>query len=461
MIRPAPRHRPALATLVFALASLLPRAATAQEPAPQAATEGTAFVGVRVLDTRKRTVAEDQVVLVSGGRIQAVGARAGFEIPHGWRTVAGEGHTLIAGLAEMHGHLPNAGWPAGMSEDVLFLYLANGVTFVRGMLGEPAQLELRGRLERGEVLGPRLAVGSPPLSGGGLDAGRAAELVRQYQSAGYDHLKVHEGLRPEAYDAIAKTAREVGITWGGHVADLVGLEHALDAGQVTIDHLDNVVESLTAQLVLGAVDLNTVVTEASEERLALVARWMLRNDASVVPTMALWRTFMGGIAGAELVPAYDELKYIPPQIVQQWVAQVRGGDAEQRAAGERVLGWRNRALGALSDAGVRILLGTDSPQLFSVPGFSLHREIAAMQVAGLGPWDILHAGTTAVADFYRWKDHGAVAPGFRADLVLVEGAPEQDLGALREIAGVMIGGRWIPKKAIDERLAAIAARFGD
>ena len=103
--------------------------------------------------------------------------------------------------------------------DILFLYVANGITTIRGMLGAPNQLELRRQTASAELLGPTIFVGAPSLNGTSAPNPEAgARLVREHKAAGYDFLKLHPGLSLATYDAIVATSREVGITWGGHVS---------------------------------------------------------------------------------------------------------------------------------------------------------------------------------------------------------------------------------------------------
>jgi imidazolonepropionase-like amidohydrolase len=115
-------------------------------------------------------------------------------------------------------------------------------------------------------------------------------------------------------------------------------------------------------------------------------------------------------------------------------------------------------LGALNDAGAAILMGTDAPQLFSVPGFSLHRELDAMAKAGMTPFEILRSGTTAVADHFGWGDAGRIEPGHRADLILLDANPLAGVANVGRIAGVMVNGSWLSAAAIQRQLDMIAAR---
>jgi imidazolonepropionase-like amidohydrolase len=418
------------------------RAATAQDGA-------YAFVDVTVLpmDTERRL--DHQTVVVTGGRISALGAAATVRVPDGATRIDGRGKFLMPGFAEMHAHLPNpATAPAEVVERVLFLYIANGVTTARGMLGNPLHLALRDSIARGQLLGPRLFVAGPALGGGTVPTpADGARMAREQRAAGYDHIKIQEGLSAEAYDSIVAAARAAGIRFAGHVPDAVGVARVLAAGQATVDHFDNYAATLDAD---GAV--------SDEEVAALIAATKAAG-AAVVPTMALWETFRS-TTPVDSLRQRPELRYVPPQWVDNWATAVGNmrRSATDPAAGQRELEIRRRVLRAAAEGGVLILFGTDSPQLFSVPGFSIHREARAMAATGLTPFQILAAGTRNVADFYGARDDfGTVAPGRRADLILLDADPLVDVANLERRAGVMVAGRWLPEAEIRARLAEIAA----
>ena len=124
-------------------------------------------------------------------------------------------------------------------------------------------------------------------------------------------------------------------------------------------------------------------------------------------------------------------------------------------AGKRVIEIRRTVLKELQDAGVRIVFGTDAPQLFSVPGFSIHREMRIMASAGMTPYEILLAGTRNVAEYFSSDEFGRVAVGQRADLILLEANPLVDVSNMRRRAGVMVRGRWMPEAEIQARLAKL------
>ena len=230
----------------------------------------------------------------------------------------------------------------------------------------------------------------------------------------------------------------------------VGLDHALDKGQETFDHVDGYVEALGGGTqAINMVELNRLVQKTIEK------------GAWVVPTMALWEAFFLTIPLDDLV-SYDELKYVSQTTVDSWSSQYRSRASSGQFAPPdnfNLIDARMQVLAALSDAGAHILMGTDAPQQFSIPGFSLHRELLIMNEADMTPYEIMVTGTRNVGTYFAHKDtFGLVAEGHRADLLLVEENPFDDVAHIADHQGVMIRGRWLSKDMIDERLSAIEAR---
>jgi imidazolonepropionase-like amidohydrolase len=410
----------------------------------------TAFVNVNVVPGDRERVLEGQTVIVRDGRIAEIGPANKIKVPEGAARIDGIGKYLMPGLAEMHGHIPPPQAPKQETEAVLFLYVANGITTVRGMLGAAGQLELREKANRGEILSPTLYLAGPSFNDNSVNSPeQAISMVRQQKQEGWDLLKVHPGLTRDEFDAMAKTAKEVGIRFAGHVPADVGLIHALDMGQETIDHVDGYIEYLKGDA--GPVD---------EAKLSDVVRRTKAAGAWIVPTMALWETLIG-YTDLDTLGAMHELKYTPPKQVEQWKAihQKRVSQPNfDRKKVELIATNRKRILRALNEGGVRILLGTDAPQQFSVPGFSVHREMAMMVKCGFTPYQIIQSGTKNVGDYFKSRDNfGTVEVGKRADLILVEGNPLKDVSNIGKRAGVMLRGQWLPESEIQKRLDEIAA----
>ena len=260
------------------------------------------FLNVNVVPMDRERVLPSQTVVVEKGIITAVTSSTGTTFPADALRIEGSGKYLMPGIAEMHGHLPGPGYSRESTENTLFLYVANGITLLRGMQGHPQQLELKRKIQRGELIGPRLLVSSPPLSGRNTKSPEMAESkVREAKSKGYDHLKIHEGLSLDVYDTIARTAQQLGIPFAGHVSNYVGLRHALNSGQHTVDHLDNYVEALiensestVSQATITSAEL---VADVNESLIPAIVNETVKAGTAVVPTMALWEHFLGNVSG--------------------------------------------------------------------------------------------------------------------------------------------------------------------
>ena len=434
--------------------------------------EVTAFVDVTVLPMTGSGPMAGQTVIVTDDRISAVGPNAEVRAPAGAQVISGTGAFLMPGLAEMHAHVPPGANPSREDvEDILFLYVANGITTIRGMLGSAYQVPLADELERGEVLGPTFYVGAPSINGSSAPSPEAAErLVRAHGEAGYDLQKIHPGVSLPAWNRMVDVAREIELTYGGHVPAAVGLEHALRTGMSTVDHLDGYVQAVASDDVVSQINagrpvsLGGLVNGFDEEKLPEIVALTVESGAYVVPTMYLWENLYGS-PNAEEMLSQPEMRYVSSGQREAWRRQAAGGP---RGAPDEVaafLSLRKDILKALSDAGAGILMGTDSPQLFNVPGFALHRELAVMADAGMSNEAILVSGTRTVGEYVG--EHldldggfGTVEPGQRADLVLLGSNPLDDLDNLKDRRGVMVSGRWISRAEIDQGLETLARKHG-
>lgn len=413
----------------------------------------TAFVHVNAVPMDTERVLEDWTVVVGSGKVVSMGPSAAITPPAGATIIDGRGKYLMPGLTEMHGHLPPPETSdPGLVDSVLFLYVANGVTTVRGMQGAPGQIALRDRAARNEIVAPTLFLAGPAFSGGTVKTPEEAEArVKAQQAEGWDLIKVLGGLSVETYDAMAKTARSLYFPFAGHVPQAVGVEHALASRQETIDHLDMYAENLGGTA--------TPVTDAA---IRDIVEKTVKSGTWNVPTLYVWETLRGPVT-LESRTSLPELRYLPRQQIAQWTTalsnRLKSPTFDAEAAGHYIEN-RQRILKALSDAGARILLGSDAPQQFNVPGFSIHHEMARMVDAGMTPYQVLRSGTIDVGRHFRSRgDFGSVAIGHRADFILLSANPLVDVENVQRREGVMLRGRWMPEAEIQTRLDQIAATF--
>ncbi|MEE4172706.1 MAG: amidohydrolase family protein [Xanthomonadales bacterium] len=450
--------RALLATLLC-----LPLAAQAQETG-ETGPGSLWLTNVRVIDVQSGQVTAPRDVLIRNGRVEAIAARMPREAGEGVTLIDGDGGWLMPALAEMHAHVPSASQGSQQIQDVLSLFLARGVTTIRGMLGEPAHLELRDQLAAGIRQGPRLLTSGPSFNGNTVTSPeQGAQRVREQAALGYDFLKIHPGLSREEFVAIAEAARAVDIPIAGHVSYETGLDTALAYDQATIDHLDAYAEAMVppghalhgqAPQFFGlnlADGMDSTTAGALARRTAAAGVWQ-------VPTQSLFETITGPLSLEEL-EARPGMDLLSDGLRANWtnaVTNIRQQMTETQRA--RFLDARRALLKAMQEEGVGLLLGSDAPQIMNVPGFSAHQELAYLVQAGLTPLEALQTGTLNVARFLGEADRGQVAPGMIADLILLEANPLDDIGNTTRIAGVMHGGAWLDRGQLARMIDDVRSR---
>ena len=424
---------------------------------PVANAGSAAFVNVNVVPMNIETIVPGQTVVVADGFIVSIGDVDVVPVPEDAVVVDGTDRYLMPGLTEMHAHVPDAA--ADDLDRIFTLFVANGVTTARSMLGRRSHLHLRQEILEAHVFGPRLITSGPSLNGnsvtGAADAGRK---VRAQHAAGYDFIKLHPGLSADEFFAIAEAANELGMPFAGHVPVAVGVQGALRAGMATIDHLDGYLASLlpakhdTSGGYGGFFDV-LLADEAITDKIAGIAAETARAGTWNVVTQSLFEHRVSQISPEELRNR-PEMQYMPRATVRRWAAtkerqlNERGFNADVAA---RAIEIRRMIIFALHEAGAGLLLGSDAPQVFNVPGFSLHQELEFLVLAGLTPFEALQSGTTAVAAFLGINT-GEVSVGREADLVLLDANPLSDITNSHRIHGVMLRGAWYSPKELERRL---------
>ena len=433
---------------------MLAAASLSDEPAAQGA--ATAFIGVSVLPMDTDAVLSDQTVVVADGKIASISSSGTAKVPAGAVKIDGKGKYLMPGLGELHAHIPGGNAPDADVERTLFLYVANGVTTIRGMLGHPRHLVYRERVAKGDVLGPRIYTSGPSFNGNTAKTPEAATaMVIEQQKAGYDLLKIHPGVPRDAFDAMAAKADELKMPFAGHVPQAVGLARALEAKYRSIDHLDGYVEALVPDASASQTFGVNLAAQADESRIPALVKATRAAGTWQVPTEILLVNWLNDV-DPQTMAAWPEMKYVPPQTLTNWIAQKQGMAAKYpQTDRQKLLALRRKIIKALHDGGVPFALGSDAPQTWNVPGFSAHRELGALVAAGLTPYQALKSGTANVGTYFGTQASvGTVAAGTRADLVLLDANPLTDIGNSSRIAGVMVNGRWLSKADIDSRLAS-------
>jgi imidazolonepropionase-like amidohydrolase len=339
------------------------------------------------------------------------------------------------------------------------------------------QVGWRQRVARGEVAGPDLVVSGPFVDGpqpvwpGSItiaDELEARKAVDELQRFGVDFIKVYSQVPRAAYFALADEALKKHIPFAGHVPLTIDVAEASDAGQLSIEHLMGVLlatssrgEDLKNRLLSGANinQLNDALVDTYDEsRAAALFSRFVRNGTWQVPTLTIRhaRPFL-----AELTASGDpRLKYMPKAIVDGWTSRDdprQPGTAAVIESRKRLYRKELEVVGAMNRAGVRIAAGTDTPNPFCFPGFSLHDELALLVEAGLSPMEALQAGTRNAALMTgRGTELGTIEKGKQANLVLLEANPLEDIRNIGRIDSVVLHGRLLTRIELNAMLAKAA-----
>ena len=422
-----------------------------------------------------------------------VGPSASTPIPPSAKIIDGTGKFLIPGLADMHVHLTGAGEPAGSREFIIPLLVANGITTVRDMGGKVEYLkELRDEIDSGKRAGPQIFFTGPYLDGNPPSfrpsivvqtAAEAAAAVQKLKSEGVDFIKVQSRLQPAPYYAIARESQRQNIRFVGHVPDSITAAAASDAGQASIEHLTGVLlgcstregelrqrkltppppgETKEQTLVRERVWTKDLLDSYSQKTALDLFHKFAANHTWQVPTLPLL------IHLAYLVPERDRngdprMKYIPRNLREIW-NQTRNELLNSRtetdfALRRKLMGESLSAVGAMEGAGVPILAGTDATAPNVFPGFSLHEDLFYLVKAGLTPMQALQAATSMPAEFLgRGAEQGTVQEGKRADLLLLDANPLDDISNTQKIRAVILHGEILNRSDLDALLAS-AERF--
>lgn len=418
------------------------------------------FSNVNVVTMESEEILENRNVVVADDIILSIGQDSHF--PSGASVIDGRGKFLMPGLVDMHVHLN--------SPHDLTLYIANGVTTVRNMrefrmygLYRNAA-KIREEIKRGRMLGPtiyttgfiydsRPAIPSPPFRKGTerLDSkDKVEQLLTRDQERGYDFIKIYNHLSQEVYEEIVNVAAKLDLPVVGHVPDAVGIDLALDSKQRSVEHLTGYDQFIQEGSILN------------EEKLDQLVQKTVRNNVWNCPTLVVYTRYVP----TEMLIDFEnkpEMRYISSVVKLFW----RFGKRKFNRLFEKnkweyladSVGARKRMVKKLYDAGAGLLLGTDSMDPYVVPGFAVHEELKLLVEAGLTPFEAIKTGTVNAARFLEPSDQfGTVGVGKRADLLLVESNPLENIESVKKQSGVMVRGEWIPREQIQELLNRIAKK---
>ncbi|MEM6766469.1 MAG: amidohydrolase family protein [Bacteroidota bacterium] len=445
-------------------------------------TQGKIIIrNVSVLSPEADSMLPNRTVTLDHGKIISIDTI--YQETASTETIDGSGKYLIPGLTDTHIHL----WK---SQNDLLLYLANGVTHVWELMSlHPEQLEWRKEIEEGTRLGPKLMVASNKLksfdylegkfhqwSQGTIlvnEASEAPEVVASIINGGYEAVKVGTFLNKESYVAINEAAAEKGIPVIGHIPLDITLEDLWNSNQTGVAHIEEFVKHINKEFGWysseTAEEFLTLVESRSDE----IANRLIERNISVTPTLWLMESFPKQKFTLRTALGQIRLSYANAGVVEGtpmakraigWVPGRNTYERQDVTDPERKKGiliyWETYAeacrilLRVMAEKGVHIMAGTDANVPIAVPGFSLHDELVSMNNAGMTPSQVLRSTTINPANWLDLKS-GKILPDFRADLVLLENNPLENIAYTTSIKAVFANGAYFDREMLDAMLESV------
>lgn len=438
---------------------------------------------VSVVDVADGTVRHDQLVVIQDGRIKSIapmdngGVSDEANLPDGATNIDAAGKFLIPGLWDMHVHFA--------TPDYAPLFVANGVVGVRDMHAHVPfmLLPLRNAAAEGKRLCPRILTaismvdGSPAMWSGSLSCGNPDEgrkAVHTLKSSKADFVKVYSGLDRETFLAICDAAKAAELPVVGHIPEAVSALEASAVGVRSMEHIFGVLTAASArERELREEFVAAIRGRDGKSFYPLLIRSQLQalesydaarahklfaafaqNQTYQCPTLTVHRMF------AQLTSSGftddPRVRYTPNLIkgawagALGWISPIAENSDDQR----RLYDKTKEVVRDMHRAGVPILAGTDTSNPYCLAGFSLHDELQLLVEAGLSPLAALQAATLVPARFLEAEqEQGAVAPGLRADLVLLDANPLVDIRNTARIHAVILNGQHHDRAALDALLA--------
>ena len=442
------------------------------------AQQDVVFTNVNVISLRDSGVAMNKTMVVRRDKIIAI---ENFDPKKSFKkstVIDGKGAYVLPGFFDMHMHFyHDFGLDKKFLKDEIKLPLVNGVTTVRIMNGRPEYLQLKKEIAKGKLPGPEMFVASPQLVGrwpfkdslvGRIvsNANEAADAVKLYKSEGYDAIKITTLVNRDAYNGIVSTAARENIKVTGHVGPLVRLESALAANQ-QIEHFDEFIETLLPDTSInhgnsvsdyGIWDRKKAwptIEYVDESKMTELAKKVKAANIYVTATNYFFTKYFAIGATKEEIEKFPQYNYVPAFMkkrAEQSFAHFWNNPPSEELR-KKYLRIRYQFVTALHSAGVKLMTGSDSPEWYLMPGFTVHDEIESFVKAGLSTYAALQTATINPAEYLGInKRKGTIEVGKQADFMLLEKNPLEEITHTRKIIGVYSSGKFYDRARLDKLL---------
>ncbi|SMC80392.1 amidohydrolase family protein [Moheibacter sediminis] len=446
--------------ILISLFLVIPFSVCAQKKSDQSVE--IAITNVNIIPmTINNHVIYNATVLIKDNYIQSINN----EIPDGVKIINAKGKWLIPGLIDMHVHLPSdvntkPKFPTEAPDivfevqDIMTLFVTNGVTTIFNLNANLESFSQRKEIQKGCVLGPRIAVAA--LIDGGEGNGRRAntpeqgrQTVRIAKAEGFEFIKLYSKLNIETYKAIIDEANKQGLKTVGHIPNVF----QNDLKGAFVPHFDMVAHA--EEFSKSAKDFNY----AEALSFAKIAK---ENGTWVTPTLTAMEWIADQTNSLERLESLTTLAYVHPLLQSKWLTSNsynKNSTPETIAYFKKLVEFQKLLVKAFKESGVPVTAGTDAGVSGVVSGFSLHDELVLLVEAGMTPEEALVSATRLPAIWLGLDSKiGTVEVGKLADLILLDENPLDKIKNISKISGVIVNGQLIEKDKINEMLSELATK---
>ena len=418
---------------------------------------GVLIRGVTVLTMGAAGTLTNVDVLVQGGLIQDIGPA--LSPVDGVYEIDATGRFVMPGLGDMHTHV-------GL-ESELTVYILQGVTTILNVGHTPSTpiYSWRSSQRAGDLISPTIYTTGQIIDGANprqiativSDSAAGAAAVRVQSDDGVDAVKVYNSLSPDALSGVINEANSLGLPVVGHGVRSVGLAGMLQMGVRAVAHGEEIFYTHFGS------SINPSLTDSATSLLVNQNAWVMPNLSTFARITALW----GNNAAFQSALTEPARRLLSPEREGSWIGFFNSTYAGQSGSLQSILDFLRSFTAAMNDAGVKMVLSSDSPVIPTLyPGFSLHEDIAELINVGVSPGTVLEIGTANVGSFVNelgidTEVFGVLEVGARADLLILGRDPRVDPSSIaRNLHGVVFRGRFLGSTRLEQLEADLIVEYG-